>query len=615
VEGVDFGGVAATNVVVVSPFELTASPPPFSALNPSAACPVDNGASGQPLNPAQDVCQVEVTVTTAAGTSSTATILPPYEGPEEYDFQGGEILPTGCGCEDEPQTSEFDYVPAPTVTSVSTGTIADLPANAADLADEYGGSLVEVTGTGMDPLTFEYLLLGSPVNEDSIDYPVELSGTSLLLEAPTLPAVYSGAPTTEPTTLPVGLASLGGQSNQGSIAYAGVPEINMVTNTSNPRTLDGVYGAPATGGAPLDINGAGLLQAVGPIAFDDEFTGTSLGTQYNFTPTSDTDITTESVSQNPALVDTEVCSETGCNLPSSFNYPPSTADELIVYPPGAPDVTSVSPSSGPDEGGTAVEISGQNLGCVVSVKFGSVLAESFSNEQALLLCGTTGVIDATTPPGTPDTVVPVTVTTAESILTGDSPKSTASYSYTGLPGSPVIRSADSATAQVGSSFAFVVTATGKPTIKFSESGPLPQGLSFKTQLGSSTLIHGTPGSGTGGVYYFTITATNAIGTTSQVFTLTVNQAPVIQSPSVWHVVTGAPVSLLVTTSAYPLAIDSVSGTLPPGLSAGPGFVDGAMLISGTAEPGSNGVYQLTITAENPIGTTNKNLVIVVGGPA
>ena len=352
VESVDFGGVAATNVVVVSPFEVTVTPPPFSDLDTAAACPVDNGASGQPLNPAQDVCQVEVTVTTSEGTSATATILPPYEGPLEYDNQGGEILPAGCGCEDEPQTSEFDYVPAPTVTSVSTGTVADLPANAADLASEYGGStsnLVELTGTGMDPLTFEYLLLGTPINEDSIDYPLQLSGTSLLLFAPPLPAVEDGGnPTVEPATLPAGLASLAGQSNQASIVYAGVPEINVVTNTSNSRTLDGVYGAPATGGAPLDINGSGMLQVVGPIAFEDDITGFSLGTQYNFTATSDTDILTESVGENPALVDTEVCSETACNIPSTLNYPPTTADELIIYPPGAPDVTSVSPSSGPD---------------------------------------------------------------------------------------------------------------------------------------------------------------------------------------------------------------------------------------------------------------------------
>ena len=260
-----------------------------------------------------------------------------------------------------------------------------------------------------------------------------------------------------------------------------------------------------------------------------------------------------------------------------------------------------------------MEISGRNLGCVVSVSFGSVLAESFSNEQALLLCGTTGVIDATTPAGTPDTKVPVTVTTAESVLTGDTPTSTASFSYTGVPGSPVIRSADSATAQVGSSFAFVVTATGKSPISFSESGPLPQGLSFKAQFGFSTLIHGTPGNGTGGVYYFTISAKNTIGTTSQLFALTVNQAPVIESPAVWHVEIGAPASLLVTSSAYPSAFGVfAAGDVPAWLNVEPGLEDGALLLSGTAPPGSNGSYVLTLTAENSIGTTNKNLVIVVG---
>jgi subtilase family serine protease len=44
---VDFGGVPATNVDVLSPFGLTVTPPSFSSLTPGSACPWDDGASGQ----------------------------------------------------------------------------------------------------------------------------------------------------------------------------------------------------------------------------------------------------------------------------------------------------------------------------------------------------------------------------------------------------------------------------------------------------------------------------------------------------------------------------------------------------------------------------------------
>ena len=56
-----------------------------------------------------------------------------------------------------------------------------------------------------------------------------------------------------------------------------------MVNTSNSRTLNGVYGAPDTGGAPLQINGSGFEQTVGPIGFVDNITGFSLGTQYTYT--------------------------------------------------------------------------------------------------------------------------------------------------------------------------------------------------------------------------------------------------------------------------------------------------------------------------------------------
>ena len=335
---VEFGGVVAPSVTYMSPFELSVTPPLFSALTPATACPVDNGAPGQPLNPADDICQVEVTVTTTAGTSETAAPLAPYEGPLNFDSMGAEVLPPGCNCEDEPQTDEYDYVPLPSITGTSTS--LSVPAS---LASEFGGATtntVVVTGTGLDPLTLTSALLsgGAPFNENSVFYPIQDSGTFMVLEAPALlPA--GGTPTTEPFGLTVGAESIAGISTKtGTIEYSGVPVTTSVVNTSEPNSLDGLYGAVDTGGAPLQINGTGFSQAIAPVVFDETTTGTDLATQYSYDVVSDSQVTAEAPAMNPDLVDVFLCSTTGCAI-----NPP--ADEVLVYPPGNPVVTSVTPAS------------------------------------------------------------------------------------------------------------------------------------------------------------------------------------------------------------------------------------------------------------------------------
>jgi hypothetical protein len=427
---VDFGGIAGTNVTVVSPYEITVTPPKFSQLTPSSACPTDNGAAGQSINPADDVCQVEVTVTQGAHTSSMATILPPYEGPLMFDSMDAEILPGGCDCEDEPQTTEYDYVPLPTVTSVSTGTSADLPANAPDLASEYGGApsnVVTVTGTGLDPLTLSYATLGLPLSENSLIFPLQESGTSMLLDAPAI--VPAGSATTEPVGIQVGASSLAGTSTTTSdIYYAGIPAVTSVVNSLTgkngvPAVQECPSPPPASGcGTPMTISGSGFLQVFGPLGYVDAVSGFSLGTQYNYSLASDTTISTQSVQQNPAVAVAEPCTTTGCQ----FDVPGGV---FYIYPPGNPKIFSISPRRGPAQGGNQAVITGANLGCATSVSFGSAAAATFSNATALLDCGTTNQVDVTVPPGTAGTTVQVTVSTLESEFTGSTSNSVR-YAYT-----------------------------------------------------------------------------------------------------------------------------------------------------------------------------------------
>jgi beta-glucosidase len=110
--------------------------------------------------------------------------------------------------------------------------------------------------------------------------------------------------------------------------------------------------------------------------------------------------------------------------------------------------------------------------------------------------------------------------------------------YIGTPAA--IRSANSANFYVGSAGSFTVTTTGYPTAKISESGALPNGITFTDNGDGTATISGTPAAGSRGGYPITITATNGVNPpATQSFTLTVlDQAPtsttaVLAGSTVW----------------------------------------------------------------------------------
>jgi hypothetical protein len=316
--------------------------------------------------------------------------------------------PTGCGCEVEPAPTEFDFVPAPTITSVSTS-----PANPASLASEFGGSVITVKGTGFNFLTMDWGNFGDPTQGSSVDTGfVFLDGNQMQIGAPGVAA------TTGPQSVPFSVRTLGGQATASPVTFAGIPLVTGVVNTVTKHN-----GGPDTGGSPIAISGQGFSQAVGPLDFADTSTPFSFGTQFTYTVNSDASISTRTVAQNPALVDVQVCSVTAC----SFN-PPS--DTFFLFPPGNPRVDAISPASGPARGGTKVTITGENLGCVTGVFFGKKAARKISNARAILDCGSTTIVHAVAPPGRAGTTVKVTITTVESDLTGAGKStSTATFTY------------------------------------------------------------------------------------------------------------------------------------------------------------------------------------------
>ncbi len=93
--------------------------------------------------------------------------------------------------------------------------------------------------------------------------------------------------------------------------------------------------------------------------------------------------------------------------------------------------------------------------------------------------------------------------------------------------SPAITSAASTSFPIGSAQSFMVTTTGSPYPALTESGALPAGVTFGDDGNGTATVSGTPAAGTAGRYPISLTATNILGTTTESFTLTVQQPQVI----------------------------------------------------------------------------------------
>jgi hypothetical protein len=408
---VTFGKIAARSFTVDSPYRITATPPPYSPRTACSPLPSTGVYAGE--NARNDICQVQVAVASKHGRSAAGRIRPPAEGPVVVNSLGVLVPPPHCGCETMQAPTEYDYVPEPAITSVSTSR------GPASLASENGGTVITVRGAGLDPLTIDWADFGNPSLASSMDTDyVFMTGTKIQIAAPAEPG------TTGPSGVRLSVKSLAGQSAPRIVGYAGVPTVTAVANLVNSRRLHGTSGAPDTGRTPIRISGRGFAgQLIAPIEFADTRSPFSSGTQYTFRVRGDTRVDTETVQQNPALVDVRLCTVTGC----SRNRP---ADLLYLYPPGNPRVTSVSPATGPAAGGTKVTIGGHNLGCPLEVYFGRVKARSFRPVKTLLDCGSTTTVRATSPPGKAGARVPVTVGTIESYFTGTGRgTTTARFSY------------------------------------------------------------------------------------------------------------------------------------------------------------------------------------------
>ncbi|MFL6161772.1 MAG: beta strand repeat-containing protein [Jatrophihabitantaceae bacterium] len=214
--------------------------------------------------------------------------------------------------------------------------------------------------------------------------------------------------------------------------------------------------------------------------------------------------------------------------------------------------------------------------------------------------------------GTPSTggSYSFTITASNGVL----PDATQAFTAT-VNASPSITSADHTTFAVGSAGSFTVTTTpGVPaSTTLTKTGTLPAGVSFTDNGDGTATLAGTPAAGTGGSYPITITASNGVlPNSTQAFTLTVTQLPVITSADHTTFTVGSAGSFTVTTTAGFPAFTTVTET--GGLPSGVTFVDngdGSATLSGTPAAGSGGSYPMTVTATNTAGHVDQAFTLTV----
>lgn len=167
---------------------------------------------------------------------------------------------------------------------------------------------------------------------------------------------------------------------------------------------------------------------------------------------------------------------------------------------------------------------------------------------------------------------------------------------------PVITTPTLPDGVVSDGYTSPVEATGDGPITFAVTdGDLPDGLTLDPVTG---IVSGTPTAE--GTFTFTVTATNAGGSDTREYTVTVRERPVITTPTLPDgTVGGAYGQTVEATGTGPITFAVSGGSLPPGLVLDPA----TGLISGTAT--TAGSYTFTITASNAVGEDTREYTIVI----
>jgi hypothetical protein len=563
---VKFGATAATAYTVNSATQITATSPAEAAATVDITVTTAGGTSAISAGdkftyqvPAPAVTSVNPTSGPGAGGTSVVIAGSGFTGATAVSFgttaataytvnsatQITATSPAGSGTVDVEVTTsgggtsaisagdKFTYVPAPAVTGLSPTS-----------GFTSGGTSVVITGTNLTGATA--VKFGTAA---ATAYTVN-SATQITATSPS-----SAAGTVDVTVTTAGGTSVTGTADQFTFAIA-PPAVTSVSPTSGP----------VAGGSTVVISGSGFSGA-SAVAF-----GTTAATA--FTVNSATQITATAPAEGAGTVDVIVTTAGG---PSS----PVAGDHYTFV--AAPTVTGVSPATGTTAGGTSVVITGTNLTGATAVKFGTAAATGYTVNSATQ-------ITATSPAGTAGTV-DITVTTAGGTsLTGSADQ----FTYA-IP-APSVSSLSPAAGPTAGGPSVVITGTnlgGATAVKFGTTAATGYTVNSATQI---TATSPAGSAGTVDVVVTTGGGTSAI-TTGDKFTYAAGPTVTAVSP------TSGP-----TTGATSVVITgtNLSGATAVkfGTTAATGYtVNSATQIVATSPAGTAATVDITVTTPGGTSTT------------
>ncbi|WP_174557531.1 beta strand repeat-containing protein, partial [Nocardia vaccinii] len=578
------GPVTGGTTVVLTGTNLTGATAVSFGGTPATSFTVDSATQITAVAPAGIAGTVQVTVTTAGGTSNGVA---------------------------------FTYVAVPTLTAIvpNVGSVT-------------GGTTVVLTGTDLTGAT-AVNFGGTPATSFTVDSPTQITAVA--------PAGTAG-------TVLVTVTTAGGTSNGGAYTYVAVPTLTSLTPTSGSvaggitvvltgtnltgATAVSFDGTPATS---FTVDSATRITAVAPahaagIAQVTVTTvgGTSNGVAYTYVPVPA--LTSVVPNSGPVTGDTVVVlTGTGLTGATAVDFganpsilfvvdsdsritalvPPGTAGtvQVTVTTPGgtsngvtfvytaAPTLTTVVPNAGPVTGANTVVLTGTGLTGATALNFDGAPATSFTVDSDTR-------ITAVAPTGT-GTVL-VTVTTAGGTSNG------VAYTYIAVPALTTI---SPNAGPAGGGTVVVLTGTGLTGATAVHFGATPATL-FTAD--SDTRITALTPAGTAGTVQVTVTTA---GGTSNGVAYTYIAVPVLTtiSPNAGPVTGGTTVVLTGT------ALTGATGVNFGGTSAISFTVDSATRITAVAPAGVAGTVQVTVTTgggtSNGLGYTYVNVpTLLTGAP-
>ncbi|VVE76123.1 autotransporter outer membrane beta-barrel domain-containing protein [Pandoraea anapnoica] len=573
---VKFGATAAAGVSVTSASSLTAVAPA--------------GAAGT----------VDITVTTAAGTSATgASDWYTYVAPPTLSSASPSTGPTAGGT--SVTLTGTNFTPGSTVTiggtaassvtfNSATSLTVTTPAHAAGGADivvtTAGGA---VTQTGWftfisppavssvspteGPVSGNTLVTISGTNFTAASQ-VTFGGTSASFVVVTATQITATAPPHSVGTVDIRVTTPGGTSATGpgdQYTYTAVPTLTSISPTSGS----------SSGGTSVTITGTGFTPS-STVKF-----GTTNATNISYNSST---MLTANAPAGSGIVDVTVSTSGGTSA--------TNANDRFTYL-AAPMVTGLSTNIGAAAGGTAVTITGTGFTGATGVRFGATSAAfTVVNDTSITTsspAGSAGTVDVTvTGPGGTSTTGSADRFTFVAVPTA---------ATLSLPNVPFNSGAVNVALDLSNHITSVAVGTG---------------AAHGTVVVTGTTLTYTPTPGYSGSDSFTYTMTNVAGTSAPgTVTVTVLPSTFAYTPSA--PVAGAVGVAYSTTSlasasggsgTYIYAV--ASGALPTGLTLSP-----TGLLSGT--PTAAGTFNFSVKATDAVTTTNppvtsSSLTMTIGAP-